>query len=77
MSFSTCPHSACGPRKVISFPRTVIATEGKAASTIRRLSSCVPMSATIEMAGGTVTRVRCILGEILLLTWRPGEFTPA
>ena len=45
---------------MISFPRTVMFTEGKAASTARRLSSCGPISATMGIAVGTVMRVRSI-----------------
>ena len=52
--------SICGPRKVISLPRTVMFTEGKAASTARRLSSCEPIRATMGIAVGTVMSVRSI-----------------
>ena len=61
-NFSSAKQSMCGPRKVISLPRTVIATEGNAASIILILLSPAPTSATMGMAGGTVIRVRSICG---------------
>jgi hypothetical protein len=41
-------------------PRTVMFTEGNAASITLKLSSCGPTTATIEMALGTVISVRSI-----------------
>ena len=58
--FSIARQSTCGPRKVISFPRTVALTEGKAASIAKIFASLIPTSDTIGMAGGTVIKRRSI-----------------
>ena len=60
INFSIARQSICGPRKVISLPRTVTFTDGKAASIANIWASCAPTSETIGIAGGIVIRRRSI-----------------
>ena len=56
-SFSNCWQSICGPRKVISLPRTKITESAKDFSITRINSSRAPVTETIGVEVGTITTV--------------------